>query len=146
MITSVVIGNSSQEVVLSRYYDKSSPQAEKAWESDLLELTAGSPWSEAVVGNEQVGFIREKTVVWCTIGGVTVFVTGIGDYTELVLVEVMEGLISMLWGVCKETVDERVIVAHNHKVSMYLAELITPRGQVQTLDYNDMRVMVKLDL
>ena len=150
MITSVVVGSvsSAREVVLSRYYDKSTPQAEKVWESELLALSAGT-LPEAVEGNEEVGAIREKTVVWCTIGDVAVFVSGIGEYTELVLVEVLRGFIGLLRGVCKEPIDtqcERLIVVNNHKVLIYLSELITSRGLIQTLDYNKMREMVKLDL
>ena len=147
MITSIVVGNRSNEVVISRYYggDHSTPQEEKMWENELLALTAGT-WGDALEGNEEVGAIRDYTVVWCSVGDVWVFVSGKEDHSELVLVEVLRGFLGLLRGVCKDTPDERSIVVNNHKIRIYLSELVTPRGHVQTLDYNRMRTMVKMDL
>jgi hypothetical protein len=102
---------------------------------------------QAVSGEEEVASSGSKCVVWLSCGDIVMFLSGNDEHGEFALIEAVRALKALLQSVTKtkEACSEKALIDHYPKILLYLDEMITPTGQVQHLEYNEMRKMVKME-
>ena len=106
IIHNVIVTKDNGTVILSRYWDGSTPAERGKFEHDLY-LQTRPEWAEikaysneTVLDDNQykahVAIVDEKCVIFQKRGDIVFFITGSGFYTELILSEVLQVIIEAL--------------------------------------------------
>ncbi|KAK8806922.1 hypothetical protein WA588_005721 [Blastocystis sp. NMH] len=109
MIHNVIVTNEHGTILLSTYWDGSSASERGKFEHDLY-LQTREEWGEITPSKEDTGkydtykthvsLVEDKCVVYKKTSDVVFFITGSGEYTELILNEVLNVIMNGFLAMC----------------------------------------------